>query len=73
MGKHVVDVTLRVADRCDAKECGAQAYIRAILLSGLELLFLRTPWHPTQRSYRRSSSVVARRNIPPNGEEGRSW
>jgi len=40
MGKHEAEeVTLRVADRCDAKECGAQAYIRAILLSGMELLF----------------------------------
>jgi hypothetical protein len=40
MGKHEAEeVTLRVADRCDAKECGAQAYIRAILFSGLELLF----------------------------------
>ena len=40
MGKHEAEeVTLRVADRCDAKECGAQAYIRAILLSGKELLW----------------------------------
>ena len=44
MGKHEAEeVTLRVADRCDAKECGAQAYIRAILFSGLELLFCAHP------------------------------
>jgi len=39
MGKHVVDVTLRVADRCDVGGCGAQAYIRATLLNGLDLLW----------------------------------
>jgi hypothetical protein len=33
----LADDTLTAADRCD--RCGAQAYVRVILASGLELIF----------------------------------
>jgi hypothetical protein len=34
---------LTAMDRCD--RCGAQAYVRAVLLSGSELLFCAHHWH----------------------------
>jgi len=40
---------LTAADRCD--RCGAQAYLRVVLLSGGELLFPDAAERPTARAF----------------------
>jgi len=41
---------LTAADRCD--RCGAQAYVRATLESGLDLLFCGHHWHENEDKLR---------------------
>lgn len=41
---------LTAVDRCD--RCGAQAYVRAILASGSELLFCAHHWHANEDALR---------------------
>jgi hypothetical protein len=41
---------LTAADRCD--RCGAQAYVRAVLGSGSELLFCAHHWHQNESRLR---------------------
>jgi hypothetical protein len=41
---------LTAADRCD--RCGAQAYVRAVLPSGSELLFCGHHWHENEAALR---------------------
>jgi hypothetical protein len=42
--------TLTAADRCD--RCGAQAYVRAVLASGSELLFCSHHWRDNEARLR---------------------
>ncbi|MEO6887175.1 MAG: hypothetical protein ABI232_12955 [Jatrophihabitantaceae bacterium] len=41
---------LTATDRCD--RCGAQAYVRAIMISGSELLFCAHHWHDNEARLR---------------------
>ena len=41
---------LTATDRCD--RCGAQAYVRAVLLSGSDLLFCAHHWHANEDKLR---------------------
>ena len=41
---------LTAADRCD--RCGAQAYVRTILMSGSDLLFCAHHWHENETQLR---------------------
>ncbi|MCW2494611.1 hypothetical protein [Jatrophihabitans sp.] len=41
---------LAATDRCD--RCGAQAYVRAVLSSGSELLFCNHHWHDNEARLR---------------------
>lgn len=41
---------LTAADRCD--RCGAQAYVRAVMASGSELLFCAHHWHQNEGALR---------------------
>ena len=41
---------LTAADRCD--RCGAQAYVRAVMASGSELLFCAHHWHENELALR---------------------
>lgn len=52
-----VDVSpLTAADRCD--RCGAQAYIRATLTSGLELHFCAHHWHQNESRLREVALTI---------------
>jgi hypothetical protein len=42
---------LTATDRCD--RCGAQAYVRAVLLSGSDLLFCAHHWHENEDKLRK--------------------
>ncbi len=47
---------LTAADRCD--RCGAQAYVRATMTSGLELLFCAHHWHENESRLREIASSI---------------
>lgn len=47
---------LTAVDRCD--RCGAQAYVRAVLLSGSDLLFCAHHWHENEVKLREISQSV---------------
>lgn len=47
---------LNAADRCD--RCGAQAYVRATLTSGLELLFCGHHWYENETRLREVAAVI---------------
>lgn len=47
---------LTAADRCD--RCGAQAYVRTTLASGLELLFCNHHWHQNQERLREVAVTI---------------
>ena len=47
---------LTAVDRCD--RCGAQAYVRAVLLSGSELLFCAHHWHENEAALRKISGTI---------------
>ena len=47
---------LTAADRCD--RCGAQAYVRAIMLSGSELLFCAHHWHENETALREVAEAI---------------
>ena len=59
-GKHVSTATatgaLTAADRCD--RCGAQAYVRATLDSGLDLLFCAHHFHENESRLREVSARI---------------
>ena len=48
--------TLTAADRCD--RCGAQAYVRAELPSGAELLFCAHHWHEHRPRLRDQGATI---------------
>lgn len=59
----VYDVTTTIAaspftaaDRCD--RCGAQAYVRATLDSGLDLLFCGHHWHENEARLREIGAAI---------------
>jgi len=43
-------------DRCD--RCGAQAYVRATMESGFELLFCAHHWHENQARLRQAATPI---------------
>lgn len=47
---------LTATDRCD--RCGAQAYVRAIMISGSELLFCAHHWHDNETRLREVSADI---------------
>jgi hypothetical protein len=47
---------LTATDRCD--RCGAQAYVRATMLSGSELLFCAHHWHDNESRLREIASSI---------------
>ena len=47
---------LTAVDRCD--RCGAQAYVRATMLSGSELLFCAHHWHQNESKLREVAASV---------------
>ena len=47
---------LTAADRCD--RCGAQAYVRATMLSGSELLFCAHHWHDNESALREVADSI---------------
>lgn len=47
---------LSAADRCD--RCGAQAYVRTVLTSGLELLFCNHHWHENESRLREVAVTI---------------
>lgn len=47
---------LTAADRCD--RCGAQAYVRATMVSGLELLFCAHHWHENEGRLREIAAAI---------------
>jgi hypothetical protein len=47
---------LTAADRCD--RCGAQAYVRATMSSGFELLFCAHHWHENEERLRAISASI---------------
>jgi hypothetical protein len=47
---------LTAADRCD--RCGAQAYVRAVLGSGSELLFCAHHWHQNESRLREIAASI---------------
>jgi hypothetical protein len=47
---------LTAIDRCD--RCGAQAYVRAVLLSGSELLFCAHHWHENEGALRKIAAAI---------------
>jgi hypothetical protein len=47
---------LTAADRCD--RCGAQAYVRATMTSGLELLFCAHHWHENESRLREIGASI---------------
>lgn len=47
---------LTAVDRCD--RCGAQAYVRAVLLSGSELLFCAHHWHENEAALRKVAGTI---------------
>lgn len=47
---------LTATDRCD--RCGAQAYVRAVLLSGSDLLFCAHHWHENEDKLRQISESI---------------
>jgi hypothetical protein len=61
--EEVPDVTTTIAaspftaaDRCD--RCGAQAYVRATLESGLDLLFCGHHWHQNEDRLRQIGAEI---------------
>ena len=48
--------SLTATDRCD--RCGAQAYVRATLDSGLDLLFCAHHWHDNETRLREISADI---------------
>lgn len=50
------DNVLTAADRCD--RCGAQAYVRAIMASGSELLFCAHHWHENEDRLREIATAI---------------
>jgi hypothetical protein len=61
--EEVHDVTTTIAaspftaaDRCD--RCGAQAYVRATLESGLDLLFCAHHWHANETRLREIGAEI---------------
>jgi hypothetical protein len=47
---------LTAADRCD--RCGAQAYVRATMVSGSELLFCAHHWHENESALREVAESI---------------
>jgi hypothetical protein len=47
---------LTAADRCD--RCGAQAYVRATMASGSELLFCAHHWHENETALREIAGSI---------------
>lgn len=47
---------LTAADRCD--RCGAQAYVRATMVSGSELLFCAHHWHENENALREVADSI---------------
>ncbi|PZS18158.1 MAG: hypothetical protein DLM57_06780 [Pseudonocardiales bacterium] len=47
---------LTAIDRCD--RCGAQAYVRATLVSGSELLFCAHHWHDNEARLRQIGAII---------------
>lgn len=47
---------LAAADRCD--RCGAQAYVRATMVSGSELLFCAHHWHENESALREIAGTI---------------
>jgi hypothetical protein len=47
---------LTATDRCD--RCGAQAYVRAVMTSGSELLFCAHHWHDNEDRLREVSAAI---------------
>jgi hypothetical protein len=52
----IADRPLTATDRCD--RCGAQAYVRAVLLSGSDLLFCAHHWHENEDKLRKISESI---------------
>ncbi|HEV7192004.1 MAG TPA: hypothetical protein VGN35_02280 [Jatrophihabitantaceae bacterium] len=50
------DNVLTAADRCD--RCGAQAYVRAVMASGSELLFCAHHWHDNEARLREVATSI---------------
>jgi hypothetical protein len=47
---------LAATDRCD--RCGAQAYVRATLASGFDLLFCAHHWHDNEERLRAAAAEI---------------
>ncbi|MCW2646677.1 MAG: hypothetical protein QOF87_753 [Pseudonocardiales bacterium] len=47
---------LTATDRCD--RCGAQAYVRATMISGSELLFCAHHWHDNEPRLREIGATI---------------
>ena len=47
---------MTAADRCD--RCGAQAYVRATMISGSELLFCAHHWHENESALREVADSI---------------
>lgn len=47
---------LTATDRCD--RCGAQAYVRATMISGSELLFCAHHWHDSEARLREIGATI---------------
>jgi hypothetical protein len=47
---------LAATDRCD--RCGAQAYVRATMVSGSELLFCAHHWHENETALRQVAEAI---------------
>jgi hypothetical protein len=47
---------LTAIDRCD--RCGAQAYVRATMISGSHLLFCAHHWHENQSALREAGASI---------------
>ncbi|MGH8960657.1 MAG: DUF7455 domain-containing protein [Jatrophihabitantaceae bacterium] len=52
----IADRPLTATDRCD--RCGAQAYVRAVLNSGSDLLFCAHHWHENEDKLRKISESI---------------
>ena len=47
---------MTATDRCD--RCGAQAYVRATMISGSELLFCAHHWHDSEAKLRAAGARI---------------
>ena len=56
MSTTYADNVLTAADRCD--RCGAQAYVRAVMASGSELLFCAHHWRDNETRLREVATSI---------------